>query len=75
MESKYPAGEWVVIAIALAIFFVYHGWFFLMKTGCARAREDKYYGELLHCMVTLEWQLGHLHQHDRLWLNSGIYPE
>eukprot|EP00892_Ulva_mutabilis_P007648 jgi/Ulvmu1/5255/UM022_0048.1 len=44
MDSKYPAGEWVVIVIALGIFFFYHCWFFCMKTGLLRAREDKYYG-------------------------------
>lgn len=46
MDSRYPAGEWVVIIIALGIFLLYHAWFFFMKTGFARAREDKYYGEL-----------------------------
>lgn len=44
MDSKYPAWEWVLIITALGIFFVYHGWFFFVKTGFLQTQEDKYYG-------------------------------
>lgn len=44
MKSKYPAVEGVLVALALAYFLGYHAWFFVLKTGWTKTREDKYYG-------------------------------